>query len=84
MGGEEFAVFLPGVEEEDAKSIAETIRSSIEGLTIIHEDTSFQFTTSVGIAKVLSEEKSIEPALDRADAALYDAKTSGRNCIKAA
>ncbi|UTW56657.1 GGDEF domain-containing protein [Kordiimonas sp. SCSIO 12610] len=84
MGGEEFAVFIPGVTQEDAQQLAEDIRQSVENLSIVHENISFKFTTSVGIAKVHDEEFSIESALDRADAALYDAKTSGRNCIKAA
>ncbi len=84
MGGEEFAVYLPGVTKDDTEQLAEDIRQHVEKLNITHEDISFQFTTSVGIAKVLSEEWSIETALDRADEALYIAKTSGRNCIKAA
>jgi diguanylate cyclase (GGDEF)-like protein len=84
MGGEEFAVYLPGVNKSDTEQFAEDIRQHVEELNITHENISFQFTTSIGIAKILSEEWSIEAALDRADEALYIAKTSGRNCIKIA
>ena len=83
MGGEEFAVVLPGVTKDDTIKIAEDIRIATETLKIEHEGNNFAFTASIGIAAVKGE-TTIEPALDRADAALYDAKTSGRNQIKAA
>jgi diguanylate cyclase (GGDEF)-like protein len=83
MGGEEFAAVLPGVTKDDAMQIAENIRLATETLSIQHDSNNIAFTASIGVAAVKGE-ATIEPALDRADAALYNAKTSGRNRIKAA
>ncbi len=81
MGGEEFAAILPRVSMDEAIRLAETIRST----TALHQTTSddekFRFTTSIGVAQWMSDEVTIEPALDRADRALYSAKAYGRNRV---
>jgi len=81
-GGEEFAVILPGANPQGALTVAERIRSSIESIRIPNEDSRVgrNVTVSVGIS---TEENFIEPdaraLLMRADSALYEAKTAGRN-----
>lgn len=81
-GGEEFSVILPGANRAGALTVAERIRTAIESLNFPNEDSlvSRVVTVSVGIS---SEENFIEAdartLLKRADIALYQAKTAGRN-----
>ncbi len=82
MGGEEFAVILPGVMQSEAEAFAETIRTSTENNQVDHEGQMIAFTCSIGIAKAEVGDKTIEAALDRSDSALYEAKQSGRNQSK--
>jgi diguanylate cyclase (GGDEF)-like protein/PAS domain S-box-containing protein len=74
-GGEEFVVILPGTKQEGALLFCERLREGIEGLTIQHEELSFQFTISLGVCLF---EPGIE-WLQRADEALYQSKDGGRN-----
>lgn len=84
-GGEEFVVLLPETDAAGALSRAEHMRSGVEALHIPHEAslTSDVVTISVGVATVVPE-ASGSPAtlLAAADAALYDAKKSGRNRVR--
>lgn len=84
-GGEEFVVLLPDTEGRTAVMIAESIRSAIKELGIIHEGSKVcaHVTISIGIATLIPEQGSI-PALliDSADRALYQAKHEGRNRLK--
>lgn len=83
FGGEEFAVLLPETEADGAMVLAERIRAAIEHLRVKFEDTSIQFTMSVGVA-TLHGDYDIEAALNSADQALYQAKTGGRNRVVSA
>ncbi|WP_161796366.1 GGDEF domain-containing protein [Arsukibacterium ikkense] len=79
IGGEEFALFLPGCGLTDAKEIAEQCRRSLEQLVIPFEDQSIQITASFGVAA--SSNADFDSLLKQADDALYKAKTGGRNRI---
>ncbi|WP_336269082.1 sensor domain-containing diguanylate cyclase [Vreelandella arctica] len=85
VGGEEFAVLLPNTAIEQAQQVAERIRASIEEATttVEYEGTqqALNITASLGVTPVLAEEKSLKPALKRADIGLYQAKENGRNQI---
>lgn len=81
MGGEEFAVILNDCSRDEAYRIAERIRRSTTNSQTVCEAEKFRFTTSIGVASWNPGEISIEPALDRADKALYTAKTYGRNRV---
>jgi len=84
FGGEEFVVILPNVESDAAKIIAEDIRKNIEDLKITHyfSKISPYVTVSCGITSIIpTEADSIERVLNRADKALYLAKTQGRNRV---
>lgn len=85
VGGEEFAVLLPNTAIEQAQQVAERIRASIEEATttVEYEGTqqALKITASLGVTSVLAEEKSLKPALKRADIGLYEAKENGRNQI---
>lgn len=78
-GGEEFAVILPGAQEDMAKIIAERLRKSIEESTVKSDQGDVRYTVSIGIASAEGRDVKIEELLDRADRALYTAKAQGRN-----
>ena len=81
LGGEEFAVVAPDAEEGIASRIAERLRASIADETFdIGSDTQLKMTSSFGVATATASD-SMETLLARADAALYQAKTSGRNQV---
>lgn len=86
-GGEEFAVIMPETEPANAFRLAEHIRENIEKLGIPHKasPTAEHVTISIGISSMLSQQGSTPaPLIHAADEALYDAKQSGRNCIRTA
>jgi len=82
-GGEEFVILLPNTSIDGAKIVSENIRASIEDLTVkIDDNQSINFTVSMGVSQVHTNlEQNIEPALKRADEALYEAKEIGRNRV---
>ena len=81
-GGEEFAMLLPGTDLVSALAIAERVRANIAAIGVLHEDRSFSLTTSIGVASVMPGEVALDAALDRADRALYRAKSGGRNRVE--
>lgn len=80
-GGEEFAVLLPDTDIHGAMVIAEQIRRSVMDKNIIHSGSPAGFVTvSLGCYSfVPTGRDSMEVFIERADAALYQAKHSGRN-----
>jgi diguanylate cyclase (GGDEF)-like protein len=84
-GGEEFCVFLLSPSGEKVVEVAEECRRQIENLSILFEDKTIRVTISIGIAEFPSAgEQTLTALISRADAALYEAKSSGRNRIAAA
>ena len=80
-GGEEFVLLLPNTRVSGACTLGEKIRQQIEE-SIVKTESGVQlhFTVSIGAAEVdVQAEKNLEPALKRADIALYQAKEGGRN-----
>lgn len=82
-GGEEFAIIMSDTDTKNALIIAERIRSEIEGLSILHEDSSCnKVTVSIGGATLVDGMNVSHTQLfDKADKALYEAKDTGRNKI---
>jgi diguanylate cyclase (GGDEF)-like protein/PAS domain S-box-containing protein len=82
-GGEEFLMILPGTTPQDALTLAEAVRRVVEGIAIPHVDSPHGLVTvSIGCASTVPEAR-MEPSelLRRADAALYTAKSIGRNRV---
>ncbi len=80
FGGEEFVLVLVGTPKENAVLVAERIRRQMAALAISDELPDFRISASFGISQHMSGEP-IEETLARADAALYDAKHTGRNRV---
>jgi len=84
-GGEEFGIILPNTELAGAVIIAELIRAKVADLHIEHEASSVSehVTVSIGVASLIPD-RTAEPRslIAAADAALYQAKRDGRNCIR--
>jgi len=76
-GGEEFLLFLPTTEIEEAGSFAERVRLEVEQEIF---ETVGQITISLGVAQLRIED-SIDDLLKRVDSALYRAKQGGRNLV---
>ncbi len=82
LGGEEFAILLPELSEDAAAETAERLRKSVAALPVPAPGGEVFFSASFGVARVLPGESSVEPAMHRADVALYRAKHSGRNRVE--
>ncbi|WBG91839.1 sensor domain-containing diguanylate cyclase [Pantoea piersonii] len=80
-GGEEFLMLLPMTDIEEARHIAERIRAEIAAASLADVGT---ITLSVGVAAWQDESVLLEQSLKQADAALYQAKNDGRNCVRVA
>jgi len=77
-GGEEFTVVYPGTRVSDACALVERIREAIAAECVEFNGTELRATASIGVAQFLGTEE-LDSLVERADAALYAAKTSGRN-----
>ncbi len=81
MGGEEFAMLLPGIAKDEAMDIAEQLRLGVKNLRIDTPKKPLKITCSYGVSE-WQEGDTIEGLLKRADLALYMAKESGRNQVR--
>ena len=82
-GGEEFAILLPDTVAPDGMAAAERVRKAIEELEVPFETGPIQLTISAGVAQLDSDCDGWECLMQRADAAMYDAKQHGRNTVAA-
>jgi diguanylate cyclase (GGDEF)-like protein len=80
LGGEEFALLLPGSDAEQARGAAEVLRREIHAQEIEVGPCSLMLSCSFGVAARAPGE-TIDDILRRADAALYQAKRRGRNLV---
>lgn len=81
-GGEEMAILLPGVGINGALRIAENIRAAIEELTVCFNGVPIPVTISIGVATGPLHGHTAEALIAAADAALYQAKSDGRNQVQ--
>jgi diguanylate cyclase (GGDEF)-like protein len=72
VGGDEFAVLLPRTGADAARAIGGRIREAVSA------STDLPVTVSIGLAPLTAD---IRGAVLTADAALYEAKAAGRDCI---
>jgi diguanylate cyclase (GGDEF)-like protein len=84
-GGEEFTLILPDADLEHTRSRADELRREARNLTVVHHgQTLAAITLSMGIAAYPEHGASADELLDAADAALYEAKSGGRNRVSVA
>lgn len=81
VGGEEFAVLLPGRDVTAAEMLAEQLRRAVERVCLEEGDCVIKMTVSIGISMRRPGERTWADTLRRADKALYQAKRSGRNRV---
>ena len=79
-GGEEFLILLPQCPFSIALKRAEELRAAIQARTIPISGQEVAVTCSFGVAEYAPGD-SVEELIGRADAALYAAKSGGRNCV---
>jgi diguanylate cyclase (GGDEF)-like protein/PAS domain S-box-containing protein len=79
-GGDELALLFPETPLEGAKQVSDRIRRAIAEIPLIRGDQPVRLTISAGIVERRPDE-SLEAACQRADAALYEAKDAGRDCV---
>ncbi len=84
-GGDEFVMILSGSDADGARALAETLPDRIQERRISHESSPVAdvVTISVGVSTVIpTQEASTGDLISAADAALYEAKNAGRNCVR--
>ncbi len=78
-GGEEFIIVMPDTCPDNALLTCSRLLETLENSVIEVEGQSLSVTASIGVSSIHSHEASFNPALNRADIALYQAKDAGRN-----
>lgn len=81
FGGEEFVVLLRETDAQGAENLANRIRESVGATVVTQGLAQIDLTISVGAAIVGEQDRDIEDVIERADKALYAAKSSGRNRV---
>lgn len=82
LGGEEFALMLPGMSEESAGLFAERLREQVAVSAVDTGRGAVRCTISIGRTFLAKNDRMPDAALSRADVALYRAKGNGRNRVE--
>jgi diguanylate cyclase (GGDEF)-like protein len=80
-GGEEFAIITRGIVLEHAGMLADRLRQTIEAMTFVSGELKLKVTVSIGVAGWHPDMDGPERLVEAADAALYEAKRTGRNRV---
>ena len=85
-GGEEFVVILPETPQDDAYTVAEKIRQSVEetAASAIGNRNANAITVSAGVASLGQDIMNVHQLIAKADQAVYEAKRTGRNAVRLA
>jgi diguanylate cyclase (GGDEF)-like protein len=81
VGGEEFALVLPGADLTEAMRIADELCARIEATPLHLEGTAHRMTASFGVATISEKDTGLTDVIIRADRALYRSKREGRNRV---
>ncbi|WP_459572841.1 GGDEF domain-containing protein [Cupriavidus sp. 8B] len=80
LGGEEFGIVMPGTALDQGRAISLRLSALVRTTPCPSEPDAISYTVSIGMAERLPGEGA-DTLMRRADNALYDAKTMGRNCV---
>ncbi|MBE9226382.1 EAL domain-containing protein [Phormidium sp. LEGE 05292] len=81
LGGDEFGLLLHNCSIKQGQAVAQSLLDSIREFRFIWNNQPFIIGVSIGLVTINAETKSIESVMNMADAACYQAKNNGRNCI---
>ena len=81
VGGEEFAILLPGTKLSDATDLADELRQKIGASPLALTGAGVTMTSSFGVATISKNDTSLDDMMRRADRALYRSKHAGRNQV---
>ncbi|RBW51885.1 GGDEF domain-containing protein [Marinobacter sp. F3R11] len=81
IGGEEFGILLPDTTQDQAIELAERLRFMLQELQIRYRQVELRPTASFGVAMLSADDDRLEALLSRADDAMYQSKTRGRNQV---
>lgn len=81
LGGEEFAILMPGLSAERAHIVANRLLERVASHRVLFGDTEIQATVSIGIAASTGILANWDELFSQADSALYTAKQQGRNLV---
>ncbi|MDR7035712.1 diguanylate cyclase (GGDEF)-like protein [Methylobacterium sp. BE186] len=82
FGGEEFVVLLRETDLKGAALFADRIRQTVANTVFEPEGPCLRSTISIGMAEAEFTDGDIDHTIERADCALYAAKSDGRNCVR--
>ena len=87
FGGDEFVVLLEALSEQDQEAAAQAKTVALKILDTLGQpynlgDTTYNSTPSIGIVLFMEDHESIDEVIKKADVAMYQAKTAGRNAIR--
>ncbi len=81
VGGEEFAVLLPGTGLRDAMAIADQLCAKIGSTPLEMTSIGLPMTSSFGVAAISENDRTLDDVVLRADRAMYRSKRAGRNQV---
>ncbi|MDX8346650.1 sensor domain-containing diguanylate cyclase [Cognatiyoonia sp. IB215446] len=81
MGGEEFGLLMKATQLEDATRVAKRLCDGIGDTPFSVANMQLMVTASFGLTQVHADDHAVEETLKRADIALYEAKTGGRDQV---
>lgn len=81
VGGEEFALLLPGTDLRDAMAMADQLCSKIGATPMDLTSIGLPMTSSFGVAAISDKDTTLDDMVRRADRALYRSKRAGRNRV---
>lgn len=82
-GGDEFVMLLPETSLASALTVAERLRSSVSSVELVEDENIITMTVSIGVAALSPEARTLETLIDHADQAQYQAKSTGKNQVRA-
>ncbi len=80
-GGEEFGIIARGISIDQAGVLGERLRQAVEGAGFTSGQLRIAVTVSIGVATWMAHMSTPEHLVEAADAALYEAKRTGRNRV---